>query len=148
MGIWELMRKNRLSLEDGIAMRQLLYSPGGLELHIGMFIPTILSQGTPEQQKKWLSLSNRLKIIGTYAQVGGEGRGAHPCVACQRAVDHHWGAPVQTELGHGTFVRGLETVAAYDKQRQEFVVHSPTLTRQACGREEAGCLRASQLHLF
>ena len=34
---------------------------GGLELHIGMFIPTILGQGTPEQQAKWLPLCNRLQ---------------------------------------------------------------------------------------
>lgn len=31
-------------------------------------------------------------------------------------------------LGHGTFVRGLETTATYDPERQEFILHSPTLT--------------------
>jgi hypothetical protein len=31
-------------------------------------------------------------------------------------------------MGHGTFVRGLETVAVYDERSREFVVHSPTLT--------------------
>ena len=95
------MRKERLPLEDGIDMRTLLFFPGGLELHIGMFIPSLLSQGSPEQQAKWLPMANRLQVIGTYAQ---------------------------TELGHGTFVRGLETVAAYDPQSAQFVVHSPTLT--------------------
>lgn len=34
----------------------------------------------------------------------------------------------QTELGHGTFIRGLETRATYDESREEFVLHSPTLT--------------------
>ncbi len=61
-----------------------------------MFIPSILSQGTPEQQQYWLPLCYNLSIIGTYAQ---------------------------TELGHGTFVRGLETTATYDKQTQ--VWHRP-----------------------
>lgn len=101
IGIWELMRKHKLPLDDGIDMRNLLGFPGGLELHIGMFIPSILSQGTQEQQAKWLPLCNRLQIIGTYAQ---------------------------TELGHGTFIRGLETLAVYDKEQDSFVVHSPTLT--------------------
>jgi len=95
------MRREKLPLDDGIEMRQLLFFPGGLELHIGMFIPSILSQGTPEQQAKWLPLCNRLQIIGTYAQ---------------------------TELGHGTFLRGLETVAVYDLETTSFIVHSPTLT--------------------
>ncbi|XP_077990002.1 peroxisomal acyl-coenzyme A oxidase 1-like [Glandiceps talaboti] len=70
-------------------------------LHFGMFIPTILSQGTEEQQKRWLSLAENYQIIGTYAQ---------------------------TELGHGTFIRGLETTATYDPTTEEFVINSPTLT--------------------
>lgn len=35
---------------------------------------------------------------------------------------------LQTELGHGTFIRGLETTATYDPQNEEFVLQSPTLT--------------------
>ena len=34
----------------------------------------------------------------------------------------------QTELGHGTFLRGLETKATYDSKTQEFVLESPSLT--------------------
>ncbi|XP_022795234.1 peroxisomal acyl-coenzyme A oxidase 1-like [Stylophora pistillata] len=68
-------------------------------LHKGMFIPTLKGQGTKEQKAKWLPLAESLQIIGTYAQ---------------------------TEIGHGTFVRGLETTATYDKTTQEFVIHSPT----------------------
>ncbi|GAB4820390.1 hypothetical protein N2152v2_007436 [Parachlorella kessleri] len=101
VGIWNQMRKDKLSVDEGIDMRGQLFMPGGLELHIGMFIPTIMSQGTDEQQAKWIPMCNRLQIIGTYAQ---------------------------TELGHGTFVRGLETVAVFDEQSKQFVIHSPTLT--------------------
>ena len=66
-----------------------------------MFIPSLMSQATPDQQAKWLPMSQRLEIIGTYAQ---------------------------TELGHGTFVRGLETTCTYDPETEEFVIHSPTQT--------------------
>jgi hypothetical protein len=38
------------------------------------------------------------------------------------------GTYAQTELGHGTFLRGLETTATYDASTQEFIIHSPTLT--------------------
>ena len=38
------------------------------------------------------------------------------------------GAYAQTELGHGSNVRGIETIAVYDKNTEEFVVHSPTLS--------------------
>ena len=66
-----------------------------------MFIPALISQANHKQQAKWLPMAQTLEIIGTYAQ---------------------------TELGHGTFVRGLETTATYDPDSQEFIVHSPTLT--------------------
>ena len=70
-------------------------------LHNLMFIPTINGQGTQEQKDKWLPLAKNFDIIGCYAQ---------------------------TEMGHGTYVRGLETTATYDPKKQEFVIHSPTLT--------------------
>jgi len=38
------------------------------------------------------------------------------------------GTYAQTEVGHGTFVRGLETMATFDPESDEFVIHSPTLT--------------------
>lgn len=39
-------------------------------LHLGMFVPTIMGQGTPEQQAEWLPRALDMQIIGTYAQVG------------------------------------------------------------------------------
>ena len=66
-----------------------------------MWIPALLGQADDEQQAKWMPPSQSLAIIGTYAQ---------------------------TELGHGTFVRGLETTASYNPASQQFVIHSPTLS--------------------
>ncbi|XP_059615511.1 probable peroxisomal acyl-coenzyme A oxidase 1 [Phlebotomus argentipes] len=68
--------------------------------HLSMFVPTILGQGTPEQQEKWAEKAANCNIIGTYAQ---------------------------TELGHGTFVRGIGTRADYDPQTREFVLNTPSL---------------------
>ena len=82
-------------------VREFIDEPGGLDLHLGMFIPTIQGQGTDEQKKYWLPKCVNLEIVGTYAQ---------------------------TELGHGTFIRGLETTCTYDVRKKEFIVHSPTLT--------------------
>lgn len=102
VGIWRKVEEEGLSLqEDGLMMRSLLDLPGGFELHIGMFIPSILSQGSKEQQREWLPKCLSLEVIGTYAQ---------------------------TELGHGTFVRGLETTATYDPVAKTFILHSPSLT--------------------
>ncbi|KAF1999234.1 acyl-CoA oxidase [Amniculicola lignicola CBS 123094] len=54
-----------------------------------------------EQKRQWLPLFRTGKMIGAYCQ---------------------------TELGHGTFVRGLETTATWDPDTDEFVIHSPTLS--------------------
>ncbi|XP_032900424.1 peroxisomal acyl-coenzyme A oxidase 1 isoform X2 [Amblyraja radiata] len=72
-----------------------------LNLHFGMFIPTLKNQCTSEQKEKWLHLCYNMQCIGTYAQ---------------------------TEMGHGSFIRGLETTATYDPLTQEFVLNSPTVT--------------------
>ncbi|ORX96649.1 acyl-CoA dehydrogenase/oxidase C-terminal [Clohesyomyces aquaticus] len=66
-----------------------------------MFEPAIRLSASAEQQAKWLPLSKSGKIIGAY---------------------------VQTELGHGSFVRGIETTATWDSDTDEFVLHSPSTT--------------------
>ena len=72
-----------------------------LALHFVMFIPTLLGQGTMEQVGEVLGRAWDLDLVGTYAQ---------------------------TELGHGTFIRGLELRAKYIPETQEFELHSPSVT--------------------
>lgn len=84
--------------------------------HYGLFLATIAGQGSAEQKfwynfifdlrndmrKRWGFTGLQCKIIGSYAQ---------------------------TELGHGSNVRGLQTTATYDKETQEFILNTPTLRR-------------------
>lgn len=44
------------------------HEPGPLDVHYGMFIPTIEQQGTAEQKEKWLASAYSEEIKGTYAQ--------------------------------------------------------------------------------
>lgn len=46
-----------------------------LSLHFVMFIPTIMGQGTTEQQAEWITRAWFCNIIGTYAQVNTKKRG-------------------------------------------------------------------------
>jgi acyl-CoA oxidase len=55
-------------LAAGRILRELLDEPCGLDLHLGMFIPTIQGQGDAAQQAAWLPLCYSLAVIGTYAQ--------------------------------------------------------------------------------
>ena len=62
---------------------------------------TLRDQGTPEQHKLFLEKAEKYEIIGCYAQ---------------------------TELGHGSNVRGLETTATWNPEDKTFILHSPHLT--------------------
>jgi len=54
-----------------------------------------------EQKAIWIPKAERFEIFGSYSQ---------------------------TELGHGSNVRGIETTATFDRATDEFVINSPTLS--------------------
>uniref|UniRef100_A0A8C5GZJ5 Acyl-coenzyme A oxidase n=1 Tax=Gouania willdenowi TaxID=441366 RepID=A0A8C5GZJ5_GOUWI len=83
------------------AVRKSITLTNVLGLHFVMFLPTLINLCDSEQSKKWLPLAQSFQAVGTYAQ---------------------------TEMGHGTHLRGLETTATYDPSTQEFVLNSPTVT--------------------
>lgn len=98
----KLVEHNISSRESYVAqVFSLLRNGNPLGVHQSMFSNALASLASPDQQRQWVPLAEKNKIIGTYAQ---------------------------TELGHGTFVRGLETTATYDPNTKEFVLHSPTVT--------------------
>ncbi|OJD24422.1 hypothetical protein ACJ73_04220 [Blastomyces percursus] len=63
-------------------------------LHYMMFIPTIELQGSSEQSEYWVPRAKQGKICGCYCQ---------------------------TELARGTFVRGIETRATLDTEKDKFI---------------------------
>ncbi|KAE9125391.1 Peroxisomal acyl-coenzyme A oxidase 1 [Phytophthora fragariae] len=97
----KLIQSSNVDSDD----QQIMYDAIGeklpIQVHRSMFIPTLENQADDEQQAHWLPLATSYRILGAYAQ---------------------------TELGHGSNVQGLETTAVYDKNSQEFVINSPTLT--------------------
>ncbi|MES1913053.1 MAG: hypothetical protein MHM6MM_005284 [Cercozoa sp. M6MM] len=98
--LYEYVLKNGLTLDEGYELHRLMNNGGPLTLHHAMFLPTIQSQGSPKQVAKWAPLALTFRILGCYAQ---------------------------TELGHGSNVRGIETLATFDPATDEFVVHTPHL---------------------
>jgi acyl-CoA oxidase len=70
-------------------------------LHTLMFSTSIREQASEEQMKEWMPRAESWEIIGCYGQ---------------------------TELGHGSNVRGIETYARWNPNTNDFTIHSPTLT--------------------
>jgi len=66
-----------------------------------MFATSIREQCNEEQLKYWLPKVENWEIIGCYGQ---------------------------TELGHGSNVRGIECEARWNPETKDFTIHSPTLT--------------------
>jgi alkylation response protein AidB-like acyl-CoA dehydrogenase len=87
-----------------------------------MFVPALKNLGTEEQQARWVPKATNCSIIGAYAQ---------------------------TELGHGTFIRGLQTTSTFDPKSREFVINSPSITAyKVSDFVDDNCCRPNLSHLF
>ncbi|PVU98917.1 hypothetical protein BB560_001601 [Smittium megazygosporum] len=99
--IIELLRERKIDSTDISMLYSILDWSSPFDLSRGMFMPTIESQGTEEQKEVFLKPALDYRITGCYAQ---------------------------TEMGHGSNLRGLETTATFIEETDEFEVNSPTLT--------------------
>lgn len=61
--------KNFREILGGQLGSAILKDGNPLTLHYVMFIPTLMGQGTIEQQAEWIQKAWNCDIIGTYAQV-------------------------------------------------------------------------------
>ncbi len=77
-------------------------------VQFGLFGGSIHMLGTEKHHKKYLKDMMTLDLPGCFAM---------------------------TETGHGSNVRGLETTAIFDKENDEFIIHSPS---QQAGKEYIG----------
>ncbi|KID84482.1 acyl-coenzyme A oxidase 1 [Metarhizium guizhouense ARSEF 977] len=97
----QLSVKHQWDQDEYTVANDLISEPTPYGLHATMFMKTLQEQGTPEQHKVFLEKAQNYEYIGCYAQ---------------------------TELGHGSNVRGLETTATWNQQDKTFTIHSPHLT--------------------
>ncbi|KAI5289625.1 fatty-acyl coenzyme A oxidase [Ascosphaera aggregata] len=97
----QLSQEHQWSELDHQHASKLIGEPTPYGLHSTMFLITLRNQTTEEQKKLFLEPAERYEYIGCYAQ---------------------------TELGHGSNVRGLETTATWDPCDRTFIIHSPSLT--------------------
>ncbi|RUP48569.1 acyl-CoA dehydrogenase/oxidase [Jimgerdemannia flammicorona] len=97
----ELKKEHNLDSENYLFLRSSTGEALPILLHEDLFIPTLKGQMSDEQLAQWLPLAENYQIFGCYAQ---------------------------TELGHGSNLRKLETTATFIHETDEFELHSPTLT--------------------
>ena len=97
----QIASEEKLAVEELSVLRRAVGDDLGTDLQTLMFTPNISATFSPEQVAHWLPRATAWEVVGCYAQ---------------------------TELGHGSNVRGLETTATYIPETDEIEIHSPTLS--------------------
>lgn len=104
--IWNKYPEKRKEFFQGYDRPDKAYSyytghgQGANVLHRTMFCQSMKTFCTKEQLKVWQPLLENYDIHGCYAQ---------------------------TEIGHGSDISALKTTATFDKEKDEFVLHTPTI---------------------
>jgi len=99
----KIVREHGIPFEERYPLELLLGEDLFILLHDIMFAPTLLNLADDEQQGWWLQKALNYEILGTYAQ---------------------------TELTHGSNVRGIKTTATFDPDLFEdggWMIHTPSL---------------------
>ena len=131
LGLARAKTLRRLSLKHGwdrddyLMADYLMDEMGPYALQSSMFATSIREQCNDEQKAHWLPKVENWEIIGCYGQ---------------------------TELGHGSNVKGIECLAKWDPKTKEFIIHSPTITASkwwngALGRTANHAIVVAQLLL-
>ncbi|OBT71134.1 hypothetical protein VF21_09555 [Pseudogymnoascus sp. 05NY08] len=97
----QLVKKHSWSEDDYELAKYLVDDSSPYTLHTTMFLNCLMEQTSDAQREYWMPRHNRWEITGAYAQ---------------------------TEMGHGSNVKGIELEAKWDPETKEFILHSPSLT--------------------
>lgn len=97
----QLVEKHSWSEDDYELAKYLVDDSSPYTLHTTMFLNCLMEQTSDAQREYWIPRHNRWEITGAYAQ---------------------------TEMGHGSNVKGIELEAKWDPETKEFILHSPSLT--------------------
>lgn len=120
-----LSLKHNWTTDDHQMAEYLMDEMSPYALQSAMFMPSLREQCDDKQKAYWLTKAENWEIIGCYGQ---------------------------TELGHGSNVKGIECEAKWDPKTKEFIIHSPTITASkwwngALGRTANHAIVVAQLLL-
>lgn len=121
----QLMDEHQWNEDDLLMAEYLIDDLQPFHLHLSLFNSAMREQTSDSQRAFWIPKMEKWEIIGAYAQ---------------------------TELGHGSNVRGIELEARWDHETKEFILHSPTLTASkwwngTLGRTATHAVVVAQLQL-